>query len=396
MKITVESFWQASLDDLKKGYRYEPDTEHFVCLVCGERFEKGAVYPVESRFYEAEKAAALHVAAEHGSMFDVLLQLDKKLTGLSDLQKQLLRLFYDGVSDRDIVAELNGGSASTIRNHRFMLKEKEKQAKLFLVMMELLQEKKESKASASPGARFAQRQNDSMDTDAQERDAILAKYFPDGPEGGLTEFPRKEKRKLVILGEIANRFEADRTYTEKEVNETIKSVYHDYVTIRRYLVDYGYMDRKEDGSEYWIKPAATSGNGERGGAKGRGRMKAEPVGDGHAGVFMLLNKANGKKLVESTPNMHGAWNRIRFGLQTGYGDNPQLQRDWNEYGEEQFVLEILETYEPEAGVNPTGKERRERLKEMERRHLERLQPYGDNGYNKQPKTPAGTSRKSGE
>jgi hypothetical protein len=30
-------------------------------------------------------------------------------------------------------------------------------------------------------------------------------------------------------------------------------VYDDYVTVRRYLIEYGFLDRKDDGSQYWLK-----------------------------------------------------------------------------------------------------------------------------------------------
>lgn len=48
-------------------------------------------------------------------------------------------------------------------------------------------------------------------------------------------------------------FEINRFYTEKEVNVIIKEVDEDYVTLRRYLIDFGFMDRKIDGSQYWLK-----------------------------------------------------------------------------------------------------------------------------------------------
>lgn len=69
---------------------------------------------------------------KHGSMLDYLLGLDKKLTGLTDLQKELIRGFADDLSDSEMMSRTGVGSASTIRNHRFVLKEKAKQAKLFL------------------------------------------------------------------------------------------------------------------------------------------------------------------------------------------------------------------------------------------------------------------------
>lgn len=82
----------------------------------------------------------VHIEREHASVFEHLVNLDKKITGLSDHQNSLLRLFYLGKSDSEIQGELGIGSSSTIRNHRFVLREKERQAKVFLVLMELLKE----------------------------------------------------------------------------------------------------------------------------------------------------------------------------------------------------------------------------------------------------------------
>ncbi len=33
----------------------------------------------------------------------------------------------------------------------------------------------------------------------------------------------------------------------------LKPIYHDYVMIRRYLIEYGFLDRHRDGSAYWVK-----------------------------------------------------------------------------------------------------------------------------------------------
>ena len=56
-----------------------------------------------------------------------------------------------------------------------------------------------------------------------------------------------------MLRSIANLFDQEKHYTEKELNEVIKPMYEDYVHIRRYLIEYGFLDRKADGSAYWVK-----------------------------------------------------------------------------------------------------------------------------------------------
>jgi predicted transcriptional regulator len=55
--------------------------------------------------------------------------------------------------------------------------------------------------------------------------------------------PAQEKKKLVLLRWLLEKFEKGRTYTEKEVNEIIGLHYSDYCTLRRYLVDFGFLQR---------------------------------------------------------------------------------------------------------------------------------------------------------
>ena len=64
----------------------------------------------------------------------------------------------------------------------------------------------------------------------------------------MASFPRKEKRKIAVLRHIASYFQNGIRYTEKEVNERLATFWkEDYVTLRRYLIEYGYLDREDDG-----------------------------------------------------------------------------------------------------------------------------------------------------
>jgi AcrR family transcriptional regulator len=83
-----------------------------------------------------------------------------------------------------------------------------------------------------------------------EREALVKKLLVDGR---LARFPLKEKAKVAVLEHVSGFFEPGRTYTEKEVNALIASIAEDYVKIRRYLVEYGYMDRRADGGAYWCR-----------------------------------------------------------------------------------------------------------------------------------------------
>jgi predicted transcriptional regulator len=63
------------------------------------------------------------------------------------------------------------------------------------------------------------------------------------PGGKLNAFPRKNEQIVVILDEVARKFEPERQYAEREVNGTLEEINEDYCTLRRLLVDYGYLSR---------------------------------------------------------------------------------------------------------------------------------------------------------
>lgn len=250
-----DRFWRASLTDLKRGYMLEEDNHslgRFICLIDGMVCEKGVIYQEEGVFYEAERYMQHYIQQHHTSMFSYLVELDKKWTGMTEIQSGMVQSFYQGRSDTEIVAEV-GGSKSTIRNHRFALREKTKQAKVFLAIMELLEEQQNDPAPLVSVHRTATMVDERYAVTEKESQDILKQYFKEGLDGRLSEFPRKEKRKIVILRHLMNGFNPGTKYTEKEVNAVLKRSYADYVTLRRYMIEYGFMDRLDDGSQYWVK-----------------------------------------------------------------------------------------------------------------------------------------------
>jgi DNA-binding CsgD family transcriptional regulator len=246
-------FWKASLQEIKQGYVYQQDNEEYICLICGKTFVKGLIYNHDDQLYEAEKCMKCHITHCHHSSFDFLLNLDKKITGLTDHQKSILELFYQGHSDNEIAKTLGVGSTSTIRNHRFSLREKQKQAKIFLAIMEILGEQTQKKDAFIEIPRNSRQVDDRFAITEQENAKILATYFKQGLNGPLELFPLKEKRRVIILRHILKQFDANKNYTEKEVNAILKPLYDDYVLLRRNLIEYGFMDRTQDGSSYWVK-----------------------------------------------------------------------------------------------------------------------------------------------
>jgi DNA-binding CsgD family transcriptional regulator len=248
--MVEELFWESSIEELTRGYKTVENGEEHVCLICGRSYRQGVIYREEEQLMEASHACGEHVRSTHGGMFHYLAGLNKKLTGLTELQAQVLGLFYDGASDGEIAEKLES-SATTIRHHRFKLREREKQARVFLALMQLWkeEERKETEQWVAPH-RGATMIDDRYQVTDVQRDKILANYFPQGIDGPLKTFPAKEKRKLVVLRALTERFERNRSYTEREVNDILGEAYHDQVTLRRYLIEYGFMTRTRDGSSY--------------------------------------------------------------------------------------------------------------------------------------------------
>ena len=87
-------------------------------------------------------------------------------------------------------------------------------------------------------------------TDELDLDAYDRKVLQDFLEGErLKQIPRQWKKREVILRYLAEQFEWDRRYTEKEVNEILSRTHEDYASLRRYLVDSSRLAREHE--VYW-------------------------------------------------------------------------------------------------------------------------------------------------
>ena len=240
-----------SVLDIENGFFQDGNSHAYICLFCDTRFEDGVVYPFDNVLLLPERAVQRHVADTHGDVFNVLLDLGKTHTGLSEIQQALMRHIYNGFTDRQIAGKLGGKSPSTVRNHRFQMRKRKKEAQVFLAIMNLL-ERKDARQFVDFHGNLPV-QDDRVIVTSEEAQKIMEKYFKQEKALSLKAFPRKQKTKLVILNRISELFKRGQRYTEKEVNRILTPVYADYVTIRRYLIDYGFLDRKPDGSEYWLR-----------------------------------------------------------------------------------------------------------------------------------------------
>ncbi|MFT9816422.1 GIY-YIG nuclease family protein [Lysinibacillus sp. NPDC056185] len=96
-----------------------------------------------------------------------------------------------------------------------------------------------------------------------------------------------------------------------------------------------------------------------------------------AGVFTMTNQQNGKVFVGSFNNLKRL-NGFQFSLKTNTHTNKKLQADYNTFGKDAFDIEVVEYLKKkEEGYFDPKKE----LEKLEQKWLDKLQPFGERGYN---------------
>ena len=299
----------ASIDDFKRGYIWSNKKAQFVCLICGESI--------------GDKVDNLNIhIIKHGNSIERLLLLDKKYTGLTEIQKEFLAMVSNKYSDKEIATKLDCAE-STVRNMRFALRERAKQARAFLAVMELAEVE--------------------MPTLTQPK---------------IRAFPTKEGKRKELLPRFVSLFEPNKEYTEKEVKKIIKTIYEDDATIRRYLVDYGYLIRNTDGSKYY-KNCEGNAVDKIGKKELINSYKHQEI---EMGIIQISNGVTGYSYVDICTNLYKPFESIKFQLNFGRFKVKGLQEDWNKYGEEVFTFDVVEKLKPIEGA--TDKEKMDDLKEL--------------------------------
>lgn len=107
-----------------------------------------------------------------------------------------------------------------------------------------------------------------------------------------------------------------------------------------------------------------------------------------AGVFRVRNTRQKRSLVGTSQDLPAVLNRHRFQLASGRHPDPELQRDWAEFGPDTFMFEVLDTLQPRQEPDATPAEELAVLLEMWR---ERLAASGERLYGR-PGTPASRPR----
>jgi hypothetical protein len=95
---------------------------------------------------------------------------------------------------------------------------------------------------------------DSATAEGEQLEALLQNFLRDGR---LIRLPARYTRRKEVLRYLAMRdFQRHTWYSEAEVNKVLKSWCEgaeatDFVSVRRYLIDYQILDRV-DGGKYWL------------------------------------------------------------------------------------------------------------------------------------------------
>jgi hypothetical protein len=79
-----------------------------------------------------------------------------------------------------------------------------------------------------------------------EQAAVLRGFLDDGR---LASIPVQRAKRLVVLDFLAQQFDPGETYPERQVNAILSRFHPDYAALRRYLVDEGFLERRE--GSYW-------------------------------------------------------------------------------------------------------------------------------------------------
>ena len=114
-----------------------------------------------------------------------------------------------------------------------------------------------------------------------EDDAVLRAFF-DGPR--LRQIPASRKKRVIVLRRLLERFAPGRAYPEAEVNELLREAHDDVATLRRELVDYGFMVRDRG-----IYRLATE-------LPGRGSTVAQEVGNERSWFEQLVATATARAI----------------------------------------------------------------------------------------------------
>jgi len=197
---------------------------------------------------------------------------------------------------------------------------------------------------------------------------VIKSFFK---RGRLEKLPAQNKKRRIVIEEIAALFEPGCVYPEREVNRVVSRFHDDHCLIRRLMIDEGIMERRN--GMYRLRegrsprpllktppsaapvPAVAATNTKvkkmndsdnlsekEKRALAKRAYKEEKV---MMGVLAIRNNETGKVFLRAARNLRGAFNSPRMQLNSGKFLNKALQSDWTRLGADSFTFEVIESAE---------------------------------------------------
>jgi len=184
-----------------------------------------------------------------GETFDELLAFFKALSDATRLR--LVGLLVQKESSVEELAAMLDVSPSTVSHHLSKLSEiglvsarAEGYYNIYSLNTGVLQSMSQRMLSKDTLPDVAR----DLDREAYDR-KVLKDYLAEN--GRIAQLPTNRRKLDVILRYLVEKFDFDRNYSEKEVNEIIGALNEDISGLRRDLISVGFLDRERDGSAYW-------------------------------------------------------------------------------------------------------------------------------------------------
>ena len=96
---------ELTVEELSRGYVRSKKEGALICIFCGETFMEENIYNYAGTMVTAERAMIRHIFDVHGGAFHGLINLDKQINGLSEIQKQILTGMYEEKENREPTIE---------------------------------------------------------------------------------------------------------------------------------------------------------------------------------------------------------------------------------------------------------------------------------------------------
>jgi len=206
--------------------------------------------PLDTRMWKEQDISALEIRTEQDPQYFTPNLAVLRVLGLalSD-PKRLLILSLLAEEDRPLygqeIAERLGVTPQTISHHLQILKNghlvrerRENAYRYYSLDTEGIQQIRETAFSDNHLGLLSK---------TEARHKVLEIFFQ---EGRLTSIPRRQTQRRIILEELTRKFTWGQIYSETEVNATLKQVYDDISSLRRYLIDEQLMLREH--GRYWL------------------------------------------------------------------------------------------------------------------------------------------------